>query len=228
MNAAAQPAFAAPPRPDRPEKKEQVEIRLASNQEERDHYDQLAELYSIIITTEALEKAYIRGVDSDEYTRACNDLITRFKAQRDGIHDIVPSVEKFMGDYKMRAKNAANRLLVKGVPATIEHGGASNDKGDNLTILMATQSFITTMDTLKLNMSAADELHPHLSELMDSLNKVGLPPDHEAKVKVKDWLMQLNQMRAHEELTEDQVRQMYFDMDNAYNAFHRHIRDRSH
>jgi hypothetical protein len=36
------------------------EIKLCSNNKEREMYDNLAELYSIIKTTEHLERAYIR------------------------------------------------------------------------------------------------------------------------------------------------------------------------
>lgn len=34
------------------------------------------------------------------------------------------------------------------------------------------------MDSLKLEMYAVDEVHPHLSDLLDSLNKVCLPGVH--------------------------------------------------
>ena len=43
------------------------------------------------------------------------------------------------------------------------------------------------------------QLHPNLSELMDSINHVSdLPPDHASRAKVQSWLVQLNQMKAHE------------------------------
>jgi ESCRT-I complex subunit VPS28 len=62
------------------------------------------------------------------------------------------------------------------------------------------------MDSLKLEMKAVDELHPNLADLMDSINKVtALPPEHDSKVKVKQWLLKLGQMKAHDELTPEQV-----------------------
>ena len=55
------------------------------------------------------------------------------------------------------------------------------------------------------------------------MNKVpGLPPDHESKAKTVRWLTTLHTMRAHEELSEEQVRQMSFDLDSAYNGQPRH------
>jgi len=42
------------------------EVKLFANSKERDTYDTLADLYSIIKTTEALEKAYARDAMPEE------------------------------------------------------------------------------------------------------------------------------------------------------------------
>jgi len=205
------------------------EIKLVHNVKERQLYDNLADLFSIIITTEHLETAYVRDcVKADEYSKECSRLIAQYKTLRDAVQEVVPNIEGFMGEYKMSCKAAANRLLVKGVPATVEHGGvAEKDKGEELAVFHAVQHFITTMDSLKLEMRAVDELHPHLSDLMDSINKVAnLPPEHESKTKVKEWLLRLNKMRAHDELGDEDVRQMSFDLENAYNAFHKFLKEK--
>ena len=50
------------------------------------------------------------------------------------------------------------------------------------------QFFITAMDSLKLNMTAVDQVHPLLIELYESLCRIPtLPPDWEGKVKIKNW-----------------------------------------
>lgn len=69
------------------------------------------------------------------------------------------------------------------------------------------QRFITFMDALKLNYRSKDLLHPHLSDLMASLN-TSMPRDFEGRPKIVQWLITLNQMRAADELTEDQSRQV--------------------
>lgn len=80
------------------------------------------------------------------------------------------------------------------------------------------------MDSLKLSLRAVDELQPPLVDLMESINAVpGLTHDDECKLKVRDWLTQLHTMRAHHELDDAQIRQMSFDLDAAYNAFHRFV-----
>merc|ERR1712087_890280 len=126
--------------------------------------------------------------------------------------------------YHMKTQRAAVRFQ-QGVPATIYHGGSGlEEKGAELNVFHAVQHFITLMDSLKLEMKAVDELHPSLSDLMESLNKVStLKPDHLSKTKVKQWLVQLNSMKASDELTDDEVRQMSMDLEMAYTAFHKFI-----
>jgi ESCRT-I complex subunit VPS28 len=92
------------------------------------------------------------------------------------------------------------------------------------------------MDALKLNYRSKDQLHPHLSDLMTSLN-TSMPREFEGRAKIVQWLITLNQMRAADELTEDQSRQVsppipaplrehvglteeiLFDIETAYNQF---------
>lgn len=82
------------------------------------------------------------------------------------------------------------------------------------------------MDALKLNMKAVDEIHPMLSDLMQSLNNVNtLPAEFEAKIR--NWLITLNAMKANDEIDEIQVRQLLFDLENAHNAFYRSLSDKN-
>ncbi|GFZ06254.1 vacuolar protein sorting-associated protein-like protein [Actinidia rufa] len=76
------------------------------------------------------------------------------------------------------------------------------------------------MDSLKLNMIAVDKVHPLLSDLSSSLNKLTiLPPDFEGKTKMKEWIVRLSKMEAADELTEQQARQLHFDLESSYNSF---------
>lgn len=69
-------------------------------------------------------------------------------------------------------------------------------------------------------MTATDELHADLRELVETMNRLSLiPADFEEKEKVTNWLNTLNAMQASDELSETQVRQMLFDLDTAYAAF---------
>eukprot|EP00456_Euglypha_rotunda_P008006 TRINITY_DN11501_c0_g1_i1.p1 TRINITY_DN11501_c0_g1~~TRINITY_DN11501_c0_g1_i1.p1 ORF type:complete len:179 (-),score=23.20 TRINITY_DN11501_c0_g1_i1:78-614(-) len=178
----------------------------------------------MIIALEHLEKAYVRdSVNDKDYQTACKKLLAQFKTLHDSVG--APSIEEFTKEYNLSCSAALNRLKI-GVPATTEHP-TTTDKKKELAVFHAVQHFITMMDSLKLNMRAVDELHPTMSDLMDSINKVSdLPPDHPSKLKVKQWLVKLNAMRAHDELKEEDVRQMSFDLDQAYNSFHRFVQEK--
>lgn len=80
------------------------------------------------------------------------------------------------------------------------------------------------MDALKLNMFAVDQLHPILVDLIQSLNNVtSLPSEFDGRAKVRTWLISLNQMKASDEITEEQARQMLFEMEQAHTEFYRSL-----
>jgi len=195
-------------------------IKLYNNNREREMYDNLADLYSIIKTTEALEKALVRdAISAEEYKSHCTKLITQFKAAQNLTKDIVPDVRKFMQEYRLDCKAAARRLLDEQIPLNV----AKTDDSAR-TVAETVQFFITAMDSLKLNMTAVDQIHPLLTDLLESLCKISnLPPDWEGKTKIQAWLVQMNKMKASDLLAEDQIRQMLFDLESAYNKFHKSL-----
>ena len=70
------------------------------------------------------------------------------------------------------------------------------------------QSFITFMDALKLNLRAKDQLHPFLSDLMAGYSRFKGSGEWEGRGKILGWLIELNKMKASEEITEEQSRQV--------------------
>lgn len=111
-----------------------------------------------------------------------------------------------------------HRLVVAGIPDVPAPVGTVK------VVAEVVQYFITLMDSLKLGMVAVDEIQPLLGDLMSALNQVNtLPPDFDAKQKVQNWLTILNKMKASDELDKEQIRQMMFDLEGSYNAFHRAI-----
>lgn len=200
-----------------------MEVKLWNDKREREMYENFAELFAIIKATEKLEKAYVRDViSSAEYEIECQKLIAHFKTLSSTLKDIVPSIERFHDTYKMDCPAAINRLVTSGVPATVEHRAAAAMSATTSAAIVAecVQNFITAMDSLKLNMVAVDQVHPLLSDLSGSLNKLSiLPPDFEGKTKMRDWIARLSKMGAADELTEQQARQLHFDLESSYNSF---------
>jgi hypothetical protein len=57
------------------------EVKLSTTNAERDLYDSLAEIYSIIITLDALEKAYLKdSITEADYTGTCSRLLKQYKS----------------------------------------------------------------------------------------------------------------------------------------------------
>ncbi|KAF8592806.1 vacuolar protein sorting-associated, partial [Ceratobasidium sp. AG-I] len=80
-------------------------------------------------------------------------------------------------------------------------------------------SFITFMDALNLRLRAKDQLHPRLQELMTGYARFKDSAKWEGRGKIVSWLITLNAMKASDEITEDQARQLLFDIDHAYHEF---------
>lgn len=85
-------------------------------------------------------------------------------------------------------------------------------------IVSASENFITLFDAVRMNMLSKDTLHPILVETIQAVNKV-TDKDFENKGKIIQWLITLNQMRAAEELSAEQARELQFDLNAAYDGF---------
>ncbi|CAO2197382.1 unnamed protein product [Urochloa humidicola] len=176
-----------------------MEVKLWNDKRERELLESYADLYAIIKATEKLERAYVR------------DLVSAADYEA----------------YRLDCPAALNRLLQSGVPATVELRAASSSNApaaaaaSAASIAHCVQTFITAMDAVKLNMLANDQVRPLLQDVATSMARLGplLPPDFEGKVKVNEWLGKLHKMGAADELTEQQARQLNFDLDSAYSAF---------
>jgi len=198
------------------------EVKLYNSNLERERLDTLADLYSIIVAVEHLEKAYIKSsISFEEYTPACSNLISQFKTCQNMLGDSVLNVQHFMNEYKLNCPLAVNRLLKVGVPATVEHGvDNKSNKEDGQYIAKTVTNFISIMDSLDLKVKSVTSLHPMLVELIQNLNKVTPSAvTNECKEKVKNWLITLNKMRVTDELNEEQMKQLRFDLENIYNLF---------
>lgn len=202
------------------------EIRAFENNDEKKRCERLADLFAIIRVTEALESSFSRdAVSSQEYSEQCTKLISQFKTTEQAAIDshLITSGEMFFKDFHIDCPRAYERLVRTGVPATVLHV-THDERADTAVVAQTTQWFITTMDALKLEQRAVDQIQPLLKELLGSLNKVtGLPPTFEGLSNLKLWLQKLHQMRASEELSEDEVRQLLFELDGSYASFMEHL-----
>ncbi|KAF2112189.1 VPS28 protein-domain-containing protein [Lophiotrema nucula] len=201
------------------------EVKLSTTSTERDLYDSLAEIYSIIVTLDALEKAYLKdSINEGDYTEACSRLLKQYKSNLadETVARTFGDLESFKREWDLECPRATERLRV-GIPATVEQGTShkpSQQGGDNrdaTLVISATENFITLLDAIKIGLVEKDTLHPFLVEIIQAVNKV-TDVDFESKGKIVQWLITLNQMRAAEKLNDDQVRDFQFDMEQAYHG----------
>lgn len=220
------------------------DVKLANNSAERDLYESLAEIYSIIITLDALERAYLKdSIIESEYTETCSRLLKQYKSNLadETVARAFGDLERFKAEWgvcsyralraeshmlnlqQMEVPRATERLKI-GIPATVEapsHRSASQAPGSGAGathIVAASENFITLLDAIKMNMLSKDTLHPILVEIIQAVNRV-TDQDFENKGKIVQWLITLNQMRAAEDLSSEQARELQFDMNLAYDGF---------
>ncbi|KAK7040782.1 Vacuolar protein-sorting-associated protein 28 [Paramarasmius palmivorus] len=213
-------------------------VRLYTIKPEREKYETLATLFGILTSIHYLEAAYLRdAVSAAEYTPACTRLLSQYNTimKQKIVRDEVPSIEEFMKRYRMDYSAALERVKV-GVPATVEHPGDSGIMSGSDTakwVAETTESFITLMDALKLNLRAKDQLHPLLQNVVtgyarfnrgNGTNVAGVGTgEGEARSRLVGWLITLNGMAASETISEEQSRQLSFDVEHAYSEFFRSL-----
>jgi ESCRT-I complex subunit VPS28 len=202
---------------------EAMEISLYENSRQRESYDEQANLYSIVLATEHLERAYARdAITQKEYVEQCKKLISQFRMAERALRGTM-STEAFISLDQMDCPRAVERLLVQGVPEAIK--GGSVDTSHAVTVAETVQHFITAMDAVRLEQRAVDELQPLLSDLYDSLTRLPeTPNDFEPNRKVQYWLQKLNAMRAVDEIDDSDARQLIHDLDASYGEFNRYLR----
>lgn len=218
------------------------EVKLSTTNAERDLNDSLAEIYSIIITLDALEKAYLKdSITEADYTGTCSRLLKQYKSNlaNETVARAFGDLDSFAKEWQVRhgschydcavlmcfqmeCPRAIERLRV-GIPATVEQGSSHNaaqqgDFADATLVVNATETFITLLDAIKIGLVEKDTLHPLLVEIIQAVNKV-TDKDFDSKGKIVQWLITLNQMRAAEKLNDEQAREFEFDMQSAYHGF---------
>lgn len=207
------------------------EVKLADTRAERDLQDSLAEIFSIIVTLDELEKAFLKdAIPEADYTEICERSLKQYKSlvADETVSKAFVGLEEFKAEWDLEVPRATERIRV-GMPSTTlattsgpapsnNTGGGGGKNTSGTLIFEATENFITFLDALKLGMLAKDQLHPLLTDVIQSVNKV-TTQEFDSRGKIVQWLITLNQMKATEELSEDQARELDLDINSAYQGF---------
>eukprot|EP01084_Bolivina_argentea_P055481 101701_1 len=195
-------------------------IRLVHGAQHRQKYDKLSDLYSIILSTEHLERMWIKNcIDDEQYTEKCKKLIIKYKTLVPVIQPYYANTFDFFNEYCEELTSAKYRLMDEGDVPNLQPNPVPI--ANQAVIAETVQYFITIIDALELKICAVDELYPELKRLSDSLAAItSMKHDHPSKTKANEWLYKLQDMKAMDQLTDDEMTQIKFDIANAYDQFH--------
>eukprot|EP00892_Ulva_mutabilis_P008753 jgi/Ulvmu1/624/UM001_0632.1 len=184
---------------------------LYSNHAERTYVEDCANLFGLLKAMELLETAWIRdNVDSDDYQRLCQRLISQKRLLFDGEFKAkVGDLRTFAKDYDMHV-NRAIRRYDKGVPETME--SLSSKGQDGAALITVTQAILEFKDAIFMNMTDVDWIIPNLNNILQGLRGVSrIKPDTPQLVKLTSWISRLQDRPKHEKLTDDEGRELSFD-----------------
>ena len=139
------------------------EVALEETQGDREKYDNQGEVYAIVMTMEALEKAFLKDcLTQDQYVQQCNRLLAQYKQAWKFIDNSeFENIEAFIKNYTLQAPLALERIRADR-PLNIK-----DDKGNTKKLIAEiTGSYITTSNFLEMGLTATDDL---LSNLLQSL-----------------------------------------------------------
>ena len=202
------------------------EVKLSTTTAERDLYESLAEVYSIVVTLDALERAFLKdSIAEADYTETCSRLLKQYKSNLtdENVARAFGDLERFKAEWQLECPKATERLKI-GIPATgVDQPSArqSQQQGSTVVaqnIVASSEAFVTLLDAIKLGYKSKQDLHPLLAEAIQAVNKV-TDKEFQGKEKIVQWLITLNQLKPTEELGEEQMTELEFDMNRAYRAF---------
>lgn len=198
---------------------------------ERHMVEYLADMHAVITALERLERANNRDlVSTADYEQSLEKLVKRFDTV-DKQLQATPlarynGYKAFMRDYDLTSSCAAALARLTAIAHQREAEAAQALAAAKPTlnpqeVLEATQHFITAMDALKLGQTAADQLHPVIADLIVAVKRVA--PEFDQLPRLNTWLSKLDSMHASDQLDDRETREMLFDLDRGYQAFHRHL-----
>jgi ESCRT-I complex subunit VPS28 len=178
-------------------------------------------------------------VPADEYTRTLEKTLSRIKNIENQLNVAASSglrysgLDEFLQTYGVsQACGAARARLIENARLEAERSAQreklasaaeqqkSAPAGPNpASVQQVTERFITLMDCLKVNERSVDAVYPFLQELLAAIPRVH--PQFDQLPRLNNWITLLDSMKASDELDDQQVRDMTFDIDRAYNSFSR-------
>lgn len=196
-------------------------LKLFHDKREKEMYEDMSAVFSLLTATERLENIWARrgAISQDDYERQCEKLIQQYAVLRNSTEKAIPNIDLFIAEYDCKASKARPRLKA-GVPATVllSSGGKPKDQGKF--VMRCTTLFHYVGNCIEMNQRGVSFLLPDLISLMKTLNRITtLGQDFEFNEKIRWWVQKLNSMSATDELTEEDSSQLKLDLDKGFSEF---------
>lgn len=194
------------------------EIQLGSDVSERERYDNLGEVFAVILAMEQVEKAYSQGaIQYEAYIQQVTELLGQFKSLWLLVRDSYTKVDQFLRDYSLDAPLAQQAIRTNRPTNKKVKTNQGKQVGD------ITSTFITFINYLELGMTSVSDLTEPLDNLNFFIGNFDIDKNNEAVVLVKKWFDILKSMDATDSLSEDQAVKVKLDIQAAHTAFDREL-----
>ena len=151
------------------------------------------------------------------YDAEFRSLHHQYKLCADSIGPNFIGLDNFMKQYALEHCQSARALIQKGQS---NYQGEEIDRSLPQRVFEITTNFIRPIDLLSLEITSVDEILPALQELSKALkNFPNLPADYQGITTVSKWETQMNGMKASDSLSEEEARQLKFELEGAMQRF---------
>lgn len=199
--------------------------RLHSHPDERDVYDDMSAVFSLLTAMERLENMWARrgAIAQDEYELQCEKLIQQYAVLRPSTERSIPNLDEFIARFECKAHMARARLKA-GVPSTVVVPGAAAGKPKDLGkfSMRCTEQFHQLVTCIETGQLEVGLLLPELASLAKSLEttcRMTGKSNVEFNDKLKVWKDRLNSISASSSLSLEDAAQLKLDLDTSYIEF---------
>ena len=122
-----------------------------------------------------------------------------------------------MDQYNIQHCASAKQLLKSGQS---NYRGEETDRNLAQRVFDITTKFIAPIDVLALDIKSVDDLLPALRDVQQALTAYpNLPADYQGLPTVTAWVNKMSVMKAAEEISDEDARQLKFELDGAMQRF---------
>ena len=155
-------------------------------------------------------------IEGKEYDKEFGHLLHHYQLCAQSIDGFV-GLDQFMAQYNLTHCQSAKMLLTQGKS---NYRGEETDKNLAQRVFDITTKFMQPIDMLTLEIKSIDEISPSLRDVHQALlNYPKLPADYQGLQTIQRWVDKVSTMKASDSLSDDDARQLKFDLETAMQRF---------